>query len=149
MSLPSIRLGTVQKLCRDIIHDFDNLPITDEKKPRVGIVGEILVKFLPAANNHLVDLLESEGAEAVMPDLIDFLLYCFYNTNFKAENLGMKKSSATIGNAGIALLEYFRKPAARAFAASKHFDHLHISRIWLVMQNRSFPTEIRPVKAGS
>ena len=114
-------MGQFKKLCRDIIHDFDNLPITDEKKPRVGIVGEILVKFLPAANNHLVDLLESEGAEAVMPDLIDFLLYCFYNTNFKAENLGMKKSSATIANAGIALLEYFRKPAARAFA-SKHFD---------------------------
>ena len=84
-----------------------------------------------------------------MPDLIDFLLYCFYNTNFKAENLGMKKSSATIGNAGIALLEYFRKPAARAFAARNILIHLHISRIWLVMQNRSFPTEIRPVKAGS
>ena len=54
-------MGQFKKLCRDIIHDFDNLPITDEKKPRVGIVGEILVKFLPAANNHLVDLLESEG----------------------------------------------------------------------------------------
>ena len=114
--------GQFKKICRQIIREFDNIPITDEQKPKVGIVGEILVKFLPAANNHLVDLLESEGAEAVMPDLIDFLLYCFYNTNFKAENLGMKKSSATIGNAGIALLEYFRKPAARAFAASKHFD---------------------------
>ena len=43
--------------------------ILDIKKPRVGVVGEILVKFLPAANNHLVDLLESEGAEAVVPDL--------------------------------------------------------------------------------
>ena len=69
--------GTVQKAVRDIIHDFDNLPITDEKKPRVGIVGEILVKFLPAANNHLVDLLESGGAEAVMPDLIDFFALLF------------------------------------------------------------------------
>ena len=36
--------------------------MTDEKKPRVGVVGEILVKFLPAANNYIVDLLESEGA---------------------------------------------------------------------------------------
>ena len=69
------------------------------KKPRVGIVGEILVKFLPAANNHLVELLEAEGAEAVVPDLLDFLLYCFYNQNFKADNLGMKKSKATSGNA--------------------------------------------------
>ena len=60
-------------------------PSPMSKKPRVGVVGEILVKFLPAANNHLVDLLEAEGAEAVVPDLMDFLLYCFYNTNFKAE----------------------------------------------------------------
>ena len=51
-----------KKLCREIVHDFDTLPITDEKKPKVGVVGEILVKFLPAANNYLVDLLESEGA---------------------------------------------------------------------------------------
>ncbi len=50
-----------------MIEDFDNLELLDVKKPRVGVVGEILVKFLPAANNHLVDLLESEGAEAVMP----------------------------------------------------------------------------------
>ena len=60
-----------KQLCRQIIHDFDTLPITDEKKPRVGVVGEILVKFLPAANNYLVDLLEHEGAEAVVPDLAD------------------------------------------------------------------------------
>ena len=65
--------------------------------------SEILVKFLPTANNHLVDLLEAEGAEAVVPDLMDFLLYCFYNTNFKAEELGMKKSGAFLGNAGIKL----------------------------------------------
>ena len=62
---------------KGIIHDFDELPRLDVKKPKVGIVGEILVKFSPLANNHIVDLLESEGAEAVMPDLMDFLLYCY------------------------------------------------------------------------
>ena len=116
---PSIR--KFKKLCRDIIHDFDNLPITDERKPKVGVVGEILVKFLPTANNHLVDLLEAEGAEAVVPDLMDFLLYCFYNTNFKAEELGMKKSGAFLGNAGIKALETFRGTAAKEFAKSRHF----------------------------
>ena len=69
-------------MCREIIRDFDNLPMTDAVKPRVGVVGEILVKFLPAANNYVVDLLEAEGAEAVVPDLTDFLLYCCYITNF-------------------------------------------------------------------
>jgi predicted nucleotide-binding protein (sugar kinase/HSP70/actin superfamily) len=111
-----------KQMCRDIIHDFDTLPITDVKKPRVGVVGEILVKFLPAANNHLVELLESEGAEAVVPDLTDFLLYCFYNTNFKAEKLGFSKKSARIGNLGIAFFEWLRSAAREAFEASERFD---------------------------
>lgn len=109
------------KNVRGIIRDFDNLERLDIKKPKVGIVGEILVKFSPLANNHVVELLESEGAEAVMPDLLDFLLYCFYNSNFKAEHLGMKKSTARLCNAGIALLEFFRKTARKELAASKHF----------------------------
>ena len=113
--------GQFKKICRQIIREFDNIPITDEQKPKVGIVGEILVKFLPAANNHLVELLEAEGAEAVMPDLIDFLLYCFYNSNFKAEALGMKKSTATLSNMGIKLVEQIRGSAAREFQASRHF----------------------------
>ena len=113
--------GQFKKICRQIIREFDNIPITDEQKPKVGIVGEILVKFLPAANNHLVELLEAEGAEAVMPDLIDFLLYCFYNSNFKAEALGMKKSTATLSNMGIKLVEQIRGAAAREFQASRHF----------------------------
>ena len=112
-----------KKLCREIIEDFDNnIKLLDIKKPRVGVVGEILVKFLPAANNYLVELLESEGAEAVVPDLLDFLLYCFYNQNFKVEKLGFKKSKATLGNLGIKALEWFRAPATEAFKASKHFD---------------------------
>ena len=113
--------GQFKKICRQIIREFDNIPITDEQRPKVGIVGEILVKFLPAANNHLVELLEAEGAEAVMPDLIDFLLYCFYNSNFKAEALGMKKSTATLSNMGIKLVEQIRGAAAREFQASRHF----------------------------
>ena len=112
-----------KQLCREIIEDFENnLELLDVKKPRVGVVGEILVKFLPAANNHLVDLLESEGAEAVVPDLLDFLLYCFYNQNFKVSHLGMKKSKATMGNLGIKALEWFRAPATEAFKKSRHFD---------------------------
>ena len=110
------------KLCREIITDFDNLPIRGIPKPRVGVVGEILVKFMPAANNYLVDLLESEGAEAVVPDLLDFLFYCFYNSNFKAQELGMKKRTAAISNAGIKLLEFIRNTSVKEFQKSRHFD---------------------------
>ncbi|MBQ8592396.1 MAG: 2-hydroxyacyl-CoA dehydratase [Lachnospiraceae bacterium] len=112
---------TFNKICRQMIRDFDAIEITDEVKPRVGIVGEILVKFAPAANNYLVDLLESEGAEAVVPDLLDFMLYCFYNQIYKADHLGTSKKSKTLAKAGIWLLEYLRGAASKAFKASKHF----------------------------
>ncbi|MBQ2282983.1 MAG: 2-hydroxyacyl-CoA dehydratase [Agathobacter sp.] len=111
-----------KKMCREIIRDFDNLPITDEKKPRVGVVGEILVKFLPAANNYIVDLLEEEGAEAVVPDLTDFLLYCCYNQNFKADYLGESKKSKRINNLLIKFFEWLRKAARKELAKSKHFE---------------------------
>ena len=111
-----------KQMCRQIIRDFDNLDRVDVKKPRVGVVGEILVKFHPAANNDLVGLLESEGAEAVVPDLTDFLLYCFYNTGFKADNLGFSKKSKRIGRLGINFFEWLRSAARDEFEKSKHFD---------------------------
>ncbi len=111
-----------KKMCRQIIRDFDNLPITDEVKPKVGVVGEILVKFMPAANNYLVDLLEKEGAQAVVPDLMDFLLYCFYNQNFKSEYLGTKKSTARLANLGVSFLEKLRGAAVDELSKSVHFD---------------------------
>jgi len=112
-----------KKIVRDIIKEFDELPLDETiRKPRVGIVGEILVKFLPSANNHLVDLLEQEGAEAVMPDLLDFILYSFYNSNYKHEFLGKSYKSMLISNAGIKLLESFRKPMRDALEKSKRFE---------------------------
>ena len=106
---------------RQIVKEFDEIELLDINKPRVGIVGEILVKFLPAANNYLVDLLESEGAEAVVPDLMGFLLYCAENANFKRDYLGASKKSAFINNTVIKLLEWFRKSATTALAESKRF----------------------------
>ena len=117
----SVSHGTFKKMCREMVHDFDTIPISDDKKPRVGIVGEILVKFLPAANNHLADLLEAEGAEPVVPDLIDFICYCFYNQNFKVEKLGFKKSKATIANLGLKAIDWLRKTANEALEQSRHF----------------------------
>lgn len=116
---------------RGIIRDFDHLELDETvKKPRVGVVGEILVKFLPSANNYLVELLEAEGAEAVVPDLLDFLQYCAYNSNFKSRYLGKKKSSARISNLVIWALEQVRGAAKHALAKSKRFDPpVHIKKL--------------------
>ena len=115
-------MGEFKRVVRAIVQDFDRLPRVDVKKPKVGVVGEILVKFSPLANNHIVELLEREGAEAVMPDLLDFIYYSFYNLNFKADNLGFSKKSKFLCNMGIRLMDSFRAEAKKALAASKHFS---------------------------
>ena len=122
VSAKHISLRKFNKLCKEIIRDFDSIPLLDIRKPRVGIVGEILVKFSPAGNNHLVELLESEGAEAVVPDLIDFMLYCFYNQLYKADHLGMSKKTARNSKLGIWAIEHIlRSTATKEFRRSKHF----------------------------
>ncbi len=63
----------------EIIADFEAIPITGEEKVRVGVVGEIYVKFSALGNNHLEEFLLSEGAEPVVPGLTDFMIFKIYN----------------------------------------------------------------------
>jgi predicted CoA-substrate-specific enzyme activase len=118
----SPNIPAVHRMCAEIIRDFDALPITDERKPRVGIVGEILVKYAPAANNHLVDLLEKEGAEVEVPNLMGFMLYCFYNQIFKAAELGTSKKTARWSRFGINVVQLFLAPINRALKKSRRFE---------------------------
>lgn len=114
---------TYKSVCRGIVEAFDELPIDESiKKPRIAIVGEILVKYMPLANNHLVELLEKEGGEAVVPDILDFFNYCAYGAQYKAEYLGAKKSTAAVSRLGIQVIEALRKPATEALKKSKRFD---------------------------
>ena len=114
---------TYKEVCRGIVNAFDSFPIDETiRKPRVGIVGEILVKYMPLANNHLVELLEREGAEVVVPDLLDFFNYCVFGSQYKAEYLGTKKSSVIVSKAAIRLIAALRKPATDALNESKRFE---------------------------
>lgn len=112
-----------KQICNELVRDFDEFPIDESlKKPRVGIVGEILVKYMPLANNHLVDLLEREGAEAVVPDLFDFINYCLYDHTYQHEFLGTSLKAKTLACAGIDAIELLRRPAVKALKRSKRFD---------------------------
>ncbi len=120
-----------RKVCREMVKEFDTLPLVEGlRKPRVGVVGEILIKYMPLANNHIVELLESEGAEAVVPDLIDFMNYSIYNQDYKHRFLGGSLRSAVVGNLGVSLIGLIRRPALKALGRSERFERpMHIKKI--------------------
>ena len=114
---------TYQAVCQGIVNAFDEFPIDETlRKPRVGVVGEILVKYMPLANNHLVDLLEAEGAEAVVPDLMDFMNYSVYNGDYKHKYLGTKWTDSAVARIGVDAIRAIRKPAIDALEKSKRFE---------------------------
>lgn len=112
---------TFIKNVKAIVSDFDALALTDVKKPKVGLVGEILVKFHPTANNNIVELLEQEGAEAVMPDLIDFFAYAAYNGVIKHQELSGTFKARMGSEAFIGYLNYYRRPMEIALKNSQRF----------------------------
>ncbi len=119
------RSSSFRKNIKSIVKEFDQLELTDAVKPRVGLVGEILVKFHPDANNNVVDIVEKEGAEAVMPDLIDFFLYCAYDANFKYKNLSSTMKKLVVNNAIIVAIEWYRRHMKKYLRKSKRFEPPH------------------------
>ncbi|MEK3771651.1 acyl-CoA dehydratase activase-related protein [Paenibacillus sp. FSL R5-0887] len=109
-SLSNFSFREYKRLIREIVAEFCKLPVTGVTKPRVGIVGEILIKFHPDANNRIIEMIEAEGGEAVMPDFLDFIFYCVYNPIYKAEQFGKSKRLGYINPMLISYLEIYRKP---------------------------------------
>ncbi len=122
----SARLGRTigyRSLIKAIVADFDALPLRDvERKPRVGIVGEILVKFHPDANNHVVDVVEAEGCEAVLPGMLQFFLMPLYSSQFQYDTLAIGKRSHHVKKLATWLIEKYQAPVAAALRKTGKFD---------------------------
>ena len=110
-------------LCLRTVDAFEALPlVNDRSKPRVGVVGEILVKFHPTANNQVVRVIEQEGCEANVPGLVDFFLFGMTNAINMKDELGTKATSRFTHKAGIKLIEGFREPINKMLEASTRFE---------------------------
>lgn len=112
---------TFHKNIKVIISQFDGLEVNNIKKPKVAIVGEILAKYHPVANNGIIRALEEGGAEVVLPDLLDFFFYSLYNSDFQHKYLGGTKLKKDFGKIGIAYLNYYRKVMKAELEKSKRF----------------------------
>ncbi len=122
MQLASVSIHGYHKLMADIVREFDALPLLPVKKPRVGVVGEILVKFHPTANNKIVETIEQEGAECVMPDLADFFFYSFSTGIFRHEQLAFPKKTERNARLFVWFLELYRRDMKRFLKRSRRFD---------------------------
>ena len=118
-----IRRGDFLKLCQDTVDAFETLPVVhDRTKPRVGVVGEILVKFHPTANNQVVREIEAEGCEAVVPGLVDFFLFGMSSPKNMKRELGTKLKKRLSHNAGIKIVQSMRGPINKMLEASSRFE---------------------------
>ncbi len=106
---------------RGIIKEFDRLELTEVKKPRVGVVGEILVKYHPTANNDIISILEEGGAEAIVPDLMDYILYSTYNARFRFRYLAGSKLNKEVSDFAAYYIHRFRKRLSKELEQSKRF----------------------------
>ncbi len=113
-----------------IVKDFDALPLLDIEKPKVGVVGEILVKYHPNANNDIVGIIEQEGGEAVVLDLIDFFMYGMFSKEYNYLNLSGSYKASLGNKIAIKFVERFRKPMRKALEESRRFHPpMHIADI--------------------
>ena len=109
-----------------IVRDFDQLPLyATLEKARVGIVGEILVKYHPAANNGLVRLLEQEQTEVIVPDLLNFFSYSAYDRIAAYDLLAGSFGDRVKAELFIKILELYRGDMKKALSDSKRFDAPH------------------------
>ncbi len=117
--LKSLSMSRFNKNVRAIVEDFSKFPVLDIQKPKVGLVGEILVKFHPVANNDIIGLLENEGCEVVVPDLMGFFYYVCSHGVTKSELLYLSKKKKFAENAAVKFMRFLEHSYRKAVKGTK------------------------------
>ena len=115
----------LKKCAKYILNAFAAVQVSGEEKVKVGIVGEIYVKYSPLGNSHLEDFLLSEGCEPVVPALMDFILYCVINTVNDAKFYGQKRLMAVAFRIVYRWLYGKQKKIIRLMKKQGRFEPLH------------------------
>jgi predicted nucleotide-binding protein (sugar kinase/HSP70/actin superfamily) len=121
-----VKWGVFKEDLRQMVRDFAALPVDPSPRPRVGVVGEIMVKYHSGANERLIDLIEAEGGEAVVPDLANFLLYCLCDPVGHNGKPPEGFFPGLFARLGIKLLEHMRNPMREALRGTRFGEIHHI-----------------------
>ena len=114
----------------DIVDDFEKIDLDmSVTKPRVGIVGEVLIKYHPFGNNYVAEFLEKEGAEVVLPDFMGFIKFMATHKVTFNQLLGINKTSSKISKLVINLIDILEKDLKKALFKSDK-EYLMPCNIW-------------------
>ena len=114
----------------DIVNDFENIKLdTSIEKPKVGIVGEVLIKYHPFGNNFVANKLEEEGAEVILPDFMGFVKFIATHKITFNQLIKTDKMKAKIFKTAIKLIDILEKDERIALANSKK-GYLQPCNIW-------------------
>ncbi len=117
--------GTYKKNISSIIEDFDRLPLADlPRRPRIGIVGEIYVKFSPIASNDIVRAIEANGGEAETSGMLDFFLYGSLDSRFQRKYMDGTIKDDLVNTFARYLFQWYRKPLEKAVKKSERFHEI-------------------------
>ena len=123
-------MSEFKKSIYEIVEDFETIELDlSQEKPKVGIVGEVLIKYHPFGNNYIVDVLEQEGAEVVSPDFMGFLKFICTHKVTNNALLNTDKTKSAIFKVVIKLIELLEKDNVKALKQSKK-DYLLPCDIW-------------------
>ena len=103
-----------------IIKEYNNIEIKQKNKPKVGIVGEILIKYHAFGNVHLVEKLEAEGAEVHAPELMGFVKYCAYNAVIKSRLLKTSKKTSIINHLALNIIDFYEHEAKKMLKKTRY-----------------------------
>ena len=121
--LEAVKKGNIfefRKNVKGMIQDFKQIDVELKKRPKVGIVGEILVKYHAFANDHLVEKLESEGAEVCVPELMGFVKYCAYNGMVKEKLLKTSKKDYFINHQALNIIDIYERTVKRELERTRY-----------------------------
>ena len=119
-----------KKAIYDIVADFEKIELDlSQEKPKVGVVGEVLIKYHPFGNNFVADLLEKEGAEVVLPDFMGFVKFMATHRITFNSLLNSNKISSTISKIALSLIDILEKDMKESLSSSKK-NYLPVCDIW-------------------
>ena len=119
----AVKTGSIREFKKNIkaiVNDFKNIKVKLTNRPKVGIVGEILIKYHYFGNDYLVDKLEKEGAEVCVPELMGFVKYCCYDSIIKEKILKEGKISSFINQQALNLIDIFEKTVKKELEGTRY-----------------------------